>query len=153
MQALQAQAVAARSYGLAENKDTFAKTCDAVNCQTYRGAAYRVGVSGAFVAQEFGPTDAAVTATAGVVRRYGSDAGVIAYTMFSSSSGGFTAQNTLGFTPVIDEGDAVADNGAHTLDHDRYRRCDPGCMALDRHVQRVSSSTRVTATANGAGVC
>ncbi len=113
MQALQAQAVAARSYGLTENKDTFARTCDAVNCQTYRGAAYRVGVSGAVVAQEFGPTDAAVLATAGVVRRYGSDSGVIAYTMFSSSSGGFTAQNTLGFTPVVDDGDAVGDNGAH----------------------------------------
>ena len=114
MQALQAQAVAARSYGLAENKDTFAKTCDAVNCQTYRGAAYRTGVGGAFVAQEFGPTDAAVQATVGVVRRYGSAAGTVAYTMFASSSGGYTAQNSLGFTPVIDEGDAVGDNGAHS---------------------------------------
>ena len=112
-QALQAQAVAARSYGLAENKESYAKTCDNV-CQTYRGAAYRDGVSGAFVAQEFGPTDAAVVATAGVVRRYGSASGAIAYTMFSSSSGGFTAQNTLGFTPVVDDGDAVAGNTSHS---------------------------------------
>lgn len=112
-QALQAQAVAARSYGLAENKESYAKTCDN-NCQTYRGAAYRAGVSGAFVAQEFGPTDAAVQATAGVVRRYGSQTGAIAYTMFSSSSGGFTAQTSLGFTPVVDEGDAVAGNGGHS---------------------------------------
>lgn len=113
-QAIQAQAVAARSYGLAENKDTFAKTCDAVNCQTYRGAAYRTGVSGAFVAQEFAPTDAAVLATAGMVRRYGSESGAIAYAMFSSSSGGFTAQTSLGYTPVVDDGDAVADNGSHS---------------------------------------
>lgn len=112
-QALQAQAVAARSYGLAENKESYAKTCDNV-CQTYRGAAYRDGVSGSLVAQEFGPTDAAVAATAGVVRRYGSTSGAIAYTMFSSSSGGFTAQNSLGFTPVVDEGDAVAGNSAHS---------------------------------------
>ena len=112
-QALQAQAVAARSFGLAENKESIAKTCDN-NCQTYRGAAYRAGVTGAFVAQEFAQTDAAVAATAGVVRRYGSDAGAVAYTMFSSSSGGFTAQNPFGFTPVVDDGDAVAGNAGHT---------------------------------------
>ena len=45
---------------------------------------------------------------------YGSPSGAIAYTMFSSSSGGFTATNTLGFTPVVDEGDAVAGNAGHT---------------------------------------
>ena len=112
-QALQAQAVAARSYGLAENKESIAKTCDNT-CQTYRGAAYRAGVTGSFVAQEFAQTDAAVVATAGMVRRYGSAAGAIAYTMFSSSSGGFTAQNPFGFTPVVDEGDAVAGNAGHT---------------------------------------
>jgi SpoIID/LytB domain protein len=112
-QALQAQAVAARSYGLAENRETYAKTCDNI-CQTYRGAAYRSGVSGAFVAQEFAPTDAAVAATSGVVRRYGSQSGAIAYAMFSSSSGGYTAQNSLGFTAVPDEGDAVAGNAGHT---------------------------------------
>jgi SpoIID/LytB domain protein len=112
-QAIRAQAVAARSYGLAENKESYAQTCDD-NCQTYRGAAYRVGVNGTFVAQEFPQTDAAVTSTVGVVRRYGSGAGTIAYTMFSSSSGGFTAQNTFGFTPVVDDGDAVAGNGAHS---------------------------------------
>ncbi|CAB4883365.1 unannotated protein [freshwater metagenome] len=112
-QALQAQAVAARSYGLAENKDTYARTCDNI-CQTYRGAAYRPSVGSPLVAQEFGPTDAAVAATAGVVRRYGSESGAVAYTMFSSSSGGFTAANTLGFTPVVDDGDAVAGNNAHS---------------------------------------
>lgn len=112
-QALQAQAVAARSYGLAENRESFAKTCDNV-CQTYRGAAYRAGATGPFVAQEFAETDAAVVATAGVVRRYGSEAGAIAYTMYSSSSGGFTAKTSLGFTAVIDEGDAVTGNAGHS---------------------------------------
>lgn len=112
-QALQAQAVAARSYGLAENKESYAKTCDN-NCQTYRGAGYRAGVGGTIVAQEFGPTDAAVAATAGVVRRMGSASGAIAYTMYSSSSGGFTATTTLGFPAVVDEGDAVAGNAGHT---------------------------------------
>ena len=112
-QALQAQAVAARSYGLAENKEPYAKTCDNT-CQTYRGAGYRAGVGGAFFAQEFVPTDAAVQATAGVVRRYGSQDGAIAYAMFSSSSGGFTAATSLGFTAVVDEGDSVAGNAGHS---------------------------------------
>ncbi len=112
-QALQAQAVAARSYGLAENREPYAKTCDNT-CQTYRGAGYRAGVAGSFVAQEFGPTDAAVAATAGIVRRYGSTSGAIAYTMYSSSSGGFTAKTSLGFTAVFDEGDAVAGNAGHS---------------------------------------
>ncbi|MEO7396976.1 MAG: SpoIID/LytB domain-containing protein, partial [Ilumatobacteraceae bacterium] len=49
-QALQAQAVAARSYALVESREPYAKTCDS-NCQTYRGAAYRAGVAGAIVAQ------------------------------------------------------------------------------------------------------
>ena len=53
-------------------------------------------------------------ATAGVVRRYGAADGAIAYTMFSSSSGGFTAQTSLGFTAVPDEGDAVAGNAGHS---------------------------------------
>lgn len=113
-QALQAQAVAARSYGLAENKEAYAKTCDSGSCQMYRGAAYRAGVGGLLVAQEFAATDAAVAATTGLVRRYGSEAGAIAYTMFSSSSGGYTAKTSLGFAPVVDDGDAVSSNAAHS---------------------------------------
>jgi SpoIID/LytB domain protein len=111
-QALQAQAVAARSYALAENRESYAKTCDN-NCQTYRGVAYRAGVSGSLNPQEFGPTDAAVAATAGVVRRFAAN-GVIVSTMYSSSSGGFTAATTLGFTPVVDDGDAVSGNAGHS---------------------------------------
>ena len=112
-QALQAQAVAARSYGLAENKDATAKTCDNV-CQTYRGAAFRTGIGGSLVAQEFAATDAAVAATNGVVRRVGSSEGAVAYTMYSSSSGGHTAPSTLGFPAVVDAGDAVAGNAGHS---------------------------------------
>ena len=127
-QALQAQAVAARSYGLAENKESYAKTCDNT-CQTYRGAAYRAGVAGAYVAQEFAATDAAVAATAGVVRRVGSAAGPVAYTMFSSSSGGYTAVSSLGFTPVVDLGDSVTGNAGHswttTIDGSRIEAAYP----------------------------
>jgi SpoIID/LytB domain protein len=109
-QALQAQAVAARSYGLAESRYTYARTCDEV-CQTYQGAAVRTGVGGAFTAVEHPFTDAAVVATAGVVRR--TAGGAIAYTMFSASSGGYTSPSTLGFTPQPDEGDATSLNPNH----------------------------------------
>lgn len=111
-QALQAQAVAARSFGLAENRYSYAKTCDNV-CQYYPGAASRSTVGGAFTRAEFPSVDAAVGATAGVVRRVGSVGGPIALTMFSSSSGGWTAPSTLPFGVVEDLGDATAANPHH----------------------------------------
>jgi hypothetical protein len=38
--ALEAQAVAARSYSLAENRNWYAKTCDTTSCQVYGGAGF-----------------------------------------------------------------------------------------------------------------
>ena len=111
--ALQAQAVAARTYALAEKRYSYAATCDLV-CQTYPGAATRQGVTGAVKRNEYTSTDAAVTATAGMVRRVGSATGPFAYTMFSSSSGGWTAASTLPFPAVPDEGDDIASNPFHT---------------------------------------
>ena len=55
-----------------------------------------------------------MAATAGVVRRIGSAAGPIALTMFSSSSGGWTASSTLPFPAVQDLGDATAGNPYNT---------------------------------------
>ncbi len=112
-QALQAQAVAARTYALAEKRYSYAVTCDQV-CQSYPGAAWRSAVGGAYQRVEQVATDAAVVATAGVVRRVGSTSGPVAYTMFSSSSGGWTAASTLPFPAVEDLGDAVAANPYHS---------------------------------------
>jgi SpoIID/LytB domain protein len=111
--ALQAQAVAARSFGLAENRYSYAKTCDLI-CQYYPGAAWRTSVTGAYTRTEQPTVDAAVAATAGVVRRVGTTAGPIALTMFSSSSGGWTASSTLPFPAVEDLGDATSGNPHHT---------------------------------------
>jgi len=119
-QALQAQAVAARSYGLASNRYSYAKTCD-LDCQFYQGAAYRTSVSGSYVQVEYPSTDAAVLATAGVVRRVGDTLGAIALTMFAASNGGWTstvvgtpaASALMPFPAVIDEGDATALNPRH----------------------------------------
>ncbi len=111
-QALQAQAIAARTYSIAEKRYSYAKTCDLV-CQFYPGVLTRQGVSGSLKQIEYPSTDAAVAATAGVVRRVGSATGSVAYAMFSSSSGGWTAASSLGFPPVEDVGDATASNPFH----------------------------------------
>jgi SpoIID/LytB domain protein len=111
--ALQAQAVAARSFGLAENKYSYAKTCDLV-CQYYPGAAWRQGVDGTYNRYEQPAVDSNVQATTGLVRRVGSASGAIAYTMFSASSGGWTAASTLPFAAVEDLGDATAGNPNHS---------------------------------------
>lgn len=116
LQALQAQAVAARSYGLAEGRYTYAKTCDSTSCQVYSGAATRTSTASAFTQVEYPSTDLAVTNTAGVVRRVGNIGGPIAYTMFAASSGGWTAAGTSALTPfpaVVDDGDDTANNPNH----------------------------------------
>ena len=114
-QALQAQAVAARSFGLAENRYSYAKTCD-LTCQYYLGAASRPSTqSTTYTAVEHPATDAAVLATAGIVRRLNST-GDVALTMFAASSGGWTKPGPTTLVPfpaVIDEGDATTLNPAY----------------------------------------
>lgn len=137
--ALQAQAVAARSYGLAENKYSYAKTCDQV-CQFYPGAAWRTSPASAYNRVEQPSVDLAVQATAGVVRRVGSPQGPIAYTMFSASSGGWTAASSLGFPAVEDLGDATAGNPNHTW------TASISAAALERSYPAIGTFTGVTIT-------
>ncbi|MCW2693143.1 MAG: SpoIID/LytB domain [Mycobacterium sp.] len=107
MAALEAQAVAARSYALADRRYGYADTCDSTSCQVYGGWATNGTVN------ENGYTDTAVRTTAGVVRRFtsGANSGAIARTEFSSSTGGYTAGGT--FPAVPDDGDATASNPYH----------------------------------------
>ena len=100
LQALKAQAVAARSYAWGESRNAAFKTCDTISCQVYGGA----GLNGARI--EDPRTDRAIAETALEVRKH-SD-GRIARTEFSSSTGGHTAGGT--FPAVADAGDAVAAN-------------------------------------------
>ena len=97
-QALRSQAVAARTYALTEHRYAYAQTCDNGNCQVYGGAT-----------AEDSRTDAAVTATAGVVLLNAS--GGLAFAQFSASSGGFTSGKN--FPAVEDKGDATAGNLSH----------------------------------------
>jgi SpoIID/LytB domain protein len=102
MNALKAQAVAARSYAWAENRHAEYKTCDTTQCQVYGGAA----LNG--VRSEDVRSDTAVSQTAGEVRML---SGAVARTEFSSSTGGWTAGGT--FPAVEDTGDDVASNPFH----------------------------------------
>jgi SpoIID/LytB domain protein len=104
MEALKAQAVAARSYAAAERRPGLANTCDTTACQVYVGRGeFR---SGGFVSFEDTRTDEAVAQTAGEIRADQSGAPV--RTEFSSSTGGQSAPGA--FPPVIDEGDRTAPN-------------------------------------------
>lgn len=108
--ALQAQAVAARSYALAGDtrQQPYADTCDTTRCQVYDGAYSER--TGSFRSSTHARTDAAIAATAGQVRLYGD--GSVARTEFSSSTGGHTAGGD--FPAVVDDGDSIAANPNHT---------------------------------------
>ncbi|MEY4172847.1 MAG: hypothetical protein RI900_12 [Actinomycetota bacterium] len=115
-QALQAQAVAARSYALAYKWYAYADVCD-MTCQSYFGVAFQTS-GGSLRKVEAAATDAAVLATAGIVRRVGTTAGPIAITMFSASNGGHTAPFSpanplIPFPAVPDEGDDTVLNPKH----------------------------------------
>lgn len=107
--ALRAQAVAARTYVLTETRATYAQSCDTPDCQNFNGAARRAWATATVDMIEDPRTDAAVTATSGVVLR--NSAGGLAFTQFSASSGGYTSGRN--FPPVEDLGDAVSANSAH----------------------------------------
>ena len=96
-QELEAQAIAVRSYVLADlgGYGGYADTCD-LSCQTYRGTEYETPAS-----------IAAANDTAGQVMIMPS--GQIATTEYSSSTGGYTssANQESPFTAVPDDGDAV----------------------------------------------
>jgi SpoIID/LytB domain protein len=109
MHALRAQAVAARSYALAERRSSWAQTCDTQSCQVYGGRATQDGTT--FTDLEVASTNQAVDDTRGQVRVLLSN-GSVARTEFSSSTGGYSAGGT--FPAVVDEGDAVDSNPSAT---------------------------------------
>ncbi|MDQ2753974.1 MAG: hypothetical protein M3R71_00300 [Actinomycetota bacterium] len=102
--ALQAQAVAARSYALAFTAGG-GPICDTTYCQVYDGDQDRAGTPTSSGYTIY--SDQAVIATAGEVRQWPS--GSVARTEFSSSTGGYTAGGV--FPAVVDDGDGVAGNG------------------------------------------
>jgi SpoIID/LytB domain protein len=104
LNALKAQAVAARSYAWAEQRNAKYKTCDTTACQVYGGA----GLNGTRI--ENVNSDRAVAETGTEVRVFPN--GTVARTEFSSSTGGYTAGGT--FPAVPDSGDDVSANPNHS---------------------------------------
>ena len=111
-QALEAQAVAARSYAADEEAASssqggtgaygYADICDTTACQAYGGM--RVEASA---------TDLAVSDTAGQVRVDGT--GAVASTQYSASTGGWSAGGP--FPAVVDDGDSVCTPAACNPNH------------------------------------
>ena len=114
--ALEAQAVAARSYAWAYTGGGATPICDTTSCQVYYGDP---DVSGAIEASSYTQySDNAQSTTAGQVRVWqsgnptGRAAGSVALTEFSSSTGGYTAGGA--FPAVPDAGDSTSSNPNHT---------------------------------------
>ncbi len=105
MEAVKAQAVAARSYAAAEKRSGFSNTCDTISCQVYGGRGL-VSDKG-FSSLEDARTDRAIAETAGEIRVNPKNGAVIR-TEFSASTGGFTAGGE--FPAVPDAGDAIEAN-------------------------------------------
>ena len=104
MEALKAQAVAARSYALAygSTSGSGATICDTTACQVYGGAEVRPA-GGSLIGLESTWSNDAVAATANQALWRG---GAVIRTEFSSSTGGWTAGGT--FPAVADDGDTVS---------------------------------------------
>ena len=102
--AVQAQAVAARTYGAYERSAHATRsyqTCDTTSCQVYGG-----------VASEDSRSNAAVDATAGQVLTYG---GKPAFTQFGSSSGGWTSAGSVPYLAArADPYDGFSGNPVHS---------------------------------------
>ncbi|MAT07136.1 MAG: hypothetical protein CL424_19045, partial [Acidimicrobiaceae bacterium] len=108
---LRAQAVAARSYGLSQNRYSYASTCDTSACQVYFGGATRgSAASTALSSVEHVLTNAAIDHTAGRVRVWSGTNNIVS-TEFSASNGPRTAGGA--FPAVDDPFDDVAPNPLH----------------------------------------
>ena len=104
--ALRAQAVAARSYSATENRYAgLARTCDSQNCQVYGGAMLRESLNSTPISLEHPYTDQAIAETAGFVMM--TPRGTPSRTEFTSSNGGRTAGGT--FPAQVDAGDLASD--------------------------------------------
>lgn len=105
MNALRAQAVAARSYALSEARYTYAKTCDTQNCHVYGGAGLRTIGNASTSILEDSRTDRAIADTANYVVKDANQK--VVRTEYTSSNGGRTAGGE--FPAKVDEGDLAAD--------------------------------------------
>lgn len=113
--ALQAQAIAARSYSI-NKRDRVAGTgiadiCDTTACQVFGGSRLR-DAAGTVTTLEAPTTNGAIAATAGVVRTY---QGKAIFAEFSSSNGGFSTAGDLPYLVAkADPFDGVPSSTVHS---------------------------------------
>ena len=101
IEALKAQAIAARSYAWSGQHATYAKTCDTTTCQVYGGAwNFNPSVNQPNALTD-SRSDTAIARTVGQVRLLANNA--VARTEFSASTGGYTTAGQ--FPAVPDTGD------------------------------------------------
>ena len=160
IEALKAQAVAARSYGLSQSRSywvegvsgptRYASTCDSSTCQVYGGAATRTTGSAAAVTRlEDDRTNTAIGATAGEVRRWPGDPTSYVSTEFSSSNGprtagGLRSSGSRVFPAVDDPADATSSNRLH-----RWTRVLDGAVLAARHGLDTLTSVSMADVDNG----
>jgi SpoIID/LytB domain protein len=129
--AVQAQAVAARTYALfkrAANLNGYYQICDTTACQVYGG-----------LDAEHPAADRAIAATAGQYLTYG---GKPAFTEFSSSSGGWTAAGDFAYLPARqDPYDDFAGNHVHDWSVDVKE------AVLEKRYPQLGELTAITVTA------
>ena len=98
-EALRAQAVASRTiayYFRSKPQSSVNDICDTTQCQVFGGIA-SYSASGSRTGGETATTDAAVSATTGVMLTY---QGAVAVAMYSSSSGGYTTSGGVPYLPA-----------------------------------------------------
>ena len=123
-EALQSQAVAARTYGVRSiNGSKHYDICSTTACQVYGGAS-----------RETSTTDAAVRATAGQILTY---QGSPAFTQFSSSSGGYSAVGSQPYLKAVaDPYDGWSGNANHawkvSVKASKIQRANPSIGTLKK---------------------
>jgi hypothetical protein len=136
--AVKAQAVAARSYGLQQNRYSYATICDTQSCQVYGGAATRSTATAAAANVEDPRSDAGIVATAGKVRKWPN--GSIVSTEFSASNGPRTAGGAF---PAVE--DAAADDTEKNPNHKWTRIIDADTLAAKYGLGSLTAASMVEA--------
>jgi stage II sporulation protein D len=113
--AVQAQAVAARSYARwqrTEEPGSWYDTCDSTRCQVFSGVADYTAAGELIRRYEHPASDAAVAATAGRLLIH---AGIPAFTQFGSANGGWTVRGSRPYLQAFEDPyDGVVSGSPHT---------------------------------------
>ena len=139
IQALRAQAVAARTYAYARIRNPLSSgydICDTTSCQVYGGAT-RYRADGRRLAGEERSTDTAVASTAGVVLTAG---GRVASTEYSASHGGWIAAGGPAYLPA--KRDPYTAGDPYATWSVRVRVADVATAAGLRRLDRVQVTAR-----------